>query len=1237
MANETNRTISIYLNNSPAIKKLNELEGVFNKEKRSLRNLTEGSKEWIDQLRKVDGAAKDLMNYRSKLDITGLSLKQLNNEAKNMRALRDNLAPGTAELKLLNTQLENVEKRMFSLRAKKDTGTWSSIKNIAIGSGIGNITGNLAQTAFNEALAIIPNAIKKNAELADSYADVMKYTGLTDAETKKLSADFKEFNTRTPREELLKLAGQAGTLNITGVANIRNFVKEADQLRVALGDDLGDDAVIMMAKLNNLWGTDKVYGYAQALTKAGSAVNSLAQAGVATGNYIVDATSRLGGMAAVMGITQSNVMGVTATMEELAITSELGTTAINMLWSDLYKNTANYAKIAKMNVKDFAKLLKNDANEAFLRVLQGLGGTNKGLETLVKNLKDSGIDGSRATAVFASLSKNVNLVREKQALANTEFTKGTSIANEFNTKNQNLAGSVEKIGKVLSSWYSNGIISKGVNALVFGFEKLIVTNKKVSEGIADQMTELTRYRMKINDTNIKEGERIKLINELKAIYPQLLKDIDAQTVSNTQLNAAIGKVNNSLLANLLIEKKKESLGDIFEAESDSATKFLDYQAKIQDKLAKLLVPDMDAIQKSWNTRVNGALPLYKEGIKDMQDNINKMINAGHGMDVGVLLQSAIDTKSIDKTKLQGDLKAYLMTYYRYQVDYLNAQSKSKGANASIERYKKQIENLLKIDLNPVQPDIAPPTDGGGGDIGGGTGTGTAKEPKQYATMVDQYKTLNATLLDLRIGYAARYQDVEHKELQDIRDKYRHILDDNTDLIIKLQKNRDEALQDEAKARLDGNTALADKIHQSAVDLQDSILLAEEQGHRISLQQEQDLANKIIELRRKKAKIESDENEKVSKEAQELIKKDLAARKEAEERIFLGTAGALQIEIYQMNKHYDELVALAKKYGMDTVAIENQRSNALSKIMRGQLADAINITEQMMSQLNNMVGYINQAMANRDSTDLQNYEKNQDKRKKKLADRLAIGFLTQEQYDAQVAALEEETAKRQAKIKQDAFKREQKASIIQAAINTALGVTRAYATMIDPISGSIMAALIAATGVAQIAAIAAQPVPEYAKGGYLLSNDLPSHAQGGLSVVDQYGNKHAEVEGGEGIIPRQYARRYKPLVDRMIRGESIGQLNGSSMPIRMSPTAMREAAEYAQSRQTDSAKGADLSISLNANTKAIQELMARVDKPSSHTNTTGGDGVKFVYTDWLRESKKFENIKEVTTLAYSKTK
>ena len=42
---------------------------------------------------------------------------------------------------------------------------------------------------------------------------------------------------RTSRDELLKLAKEAGKLGITGVENIRRFVEQADKINVSLGED----------------------------------------------------------------------------------------------------------------------------------------------------------------------------------------------------------------------------------------------------------------------------------------------------------------------------------------------------------------------------------------------------------------------------------------------------------------------------------------------------------------------------------------------------------------------------------------------------------------------------------------------------------------------------------------------------------------------------------------------------------------------------------------------------------------------------------------------------------------------------------------------------------------------------------------------------------------------------------------------------------------------------------------
>lgn len=70
-------------------------------------------------------------------------------------------------------------------------------------------------------------------------ANVRKFTGLADDEVKELNEDFKKMDTRTSREDLNKLAEEAGRLGKSSKEDVLGFVKAADQINVAL-DELGD-------------------------------------------------------------------------------------------------------------------------------------------------------------------------------------------------------------------------------------------------------------------------------------------------------------------------------------------------------------------------------------------------------------------------------------------------------------------------------------------------------------------------------------------------------------------------------------------------------------------------------------------------------------------------------------------------------------------------------------------------------------------------------------------------------------------------------------------------------------------------------------------------------------------------------------------------------------------------------------------------------------------------------------
>ena len=128
---------------------------------------------------------------------------------------------------------------------------------------------------------------------------------------------------------------------------------------------------------------------------------------------------------------------------------------------------------------------------------------------------------------------------------------------------------------------------------------------------------------------------------------------------------------------------------------------------------------------------------------------------------------------------------------------------------------------------------------------------------------------------------------------------------------------------------------------------------------------------------------------------------------------------------------------------------------------------------------------------------------------------------QELEKEKIAQKEEQLKKKQDALEKKRKQLQQKASIVNATINTALGVTQALASWPPPASYALAAA-VGALGAVEIALIASQ---KYKKGG-LLSG--PSHEQGGIKVPVRGGL--AEVEGNEYIVNKKTTTENLSLIE-----------------------------------------------------------------------------------------------------------
>lgn len=292
----------------------------------------------------------------------------------------------------------------------------------------------------------VKSCVEKFASMDEEMTNVRKYTGQTADEVERMNEDFKKMETRTAREKLNQLAGDAGRLGITASSMVEEFVDGADKINVALGDDLGDEAVSQIGKLALMFGEDKTKGLRGAMLATGSAVNELAQNSSASAGYLVDFTARVAGVGKQAGFTQAQIMGLASVLDQNMQQDETAATAVQNLLAKMFQDSAKFAKIAGLNVKEFSKTLKEDANGALLQFLAALR-SKGGFAQLAPMFEEMKMDGSRATGVLTVLADKLDDIKVAQDLATKSYAEGTSIINEFNTQNESVQAQLDKAKK----------------------------------------------------------------------------------------------------------------------------------------------------------------------------------------------------------------------------------------------------------------------------------------------------------------------------------------------------------------------------------------------------------------------------------------------------------------------------------------------------------------------------------------------------------------------------------------------------------------------------------------------------------------------------------------------------------------------------------------------------------------------------------------------------------------------
>lgn len=87
---------------------------------------------------------------------------------------------------------------------------------------------------------------------------------------------------------------------------------------------------------------------------------------------------------------------------------------------------------------------------------------------------------------------------------------------------------------------------------------------EMNKAISGELVSLEKNKALLNDNNISQEKRVSIINELKKAYPEYLGNIDAETISNDKLSAALSNVNKALFLKYEIQAREKTLQPLFE-------------------------------------------------------------------------------------------------------------------------------------------------------------------------------------------------------------------------------------------------------------------------------------------------------------------------------------------------------------------------------------------------------------------------------------------------------------------------------------------------------------------------------------------------------------------------------------------------------------------------------------------------------------------------------------------------
>lgn len=312
-------------------------------------------------------------------------------------------------------------------------------------------------------------ATKMAIEWEDAFADVKKTFPGTEAELSKFNDTIIEMSKQIPvaAEELAAIAAEGGQLGIQS-QNLAKFTRTVADIKVAT--NLGDEGASQMAKFANIVGMSQ-----DNFDRLGSVIVELGNNTATTEADIMNMAMRLAGAGSTIGMSESQILGVSAALSSVGIEAQAGGSAMSKVMIDIAQQVElggdklkDYAKVCGMTSKEFSNVFKDDPTAILGKFIQGLGsaesqgkstiGILDNLDLTETRVRDTLLRAAGASDIFTdAIDMGARAWDENSALAQEAAAKYDTTAGQLQILKNTLRDVGKSFGDSLLPSFKEGV------------------------------------------------------------------------------------------------------------------------------------------------------------------------------------------------------------------------------------------------------------------------------------------------------------------------------------------------------------------------------------------------------------------------------------------------------------------------------------------------------------------------------------------------------------------------------------------------------------------------------------------------------------------------------------------------------------------------------------------------------------------------------------------------------------